>query len=116
MAICVLILAIFLFWGVAFPFSYRSFKESGRVRYAHIISVILILVVPLPLALVHLKEGYTITATPPYGCFGMHRDYNFYAFIFPLSIVLAITTCLMALIFWIIFKVRKSILSQLIGK
>ena len=102
-----MILAVFLFWGVVYPFSYRRFKESGRVRYAHIISVILILVIPLPLALVHLKEGYIITATPPYGCFGADRHYNFYAITLPLSITLVITTCLLVLIFWTIFKVRN---------
>lgn len=89
-----------------YPFNYRMFKLSGRIRYAHISSVILAVVVPLPAALVHLKGGYVITASPTLVCAGRNTDYNYYTFILPLSIILTITMCLLVLIFWTVLKVR----------
>lgn len=89
-----------------YPFSYRVFKISGRIRYAHIISIILALVIPLPGALVHLKGGFVLTASPTVVCAGRSTDYNYYTIVLPLSIVLTITTCLIVLIFWTVLKVR----------
>ena len=96
--------AVFLFWGVRYPFSYRQLKISGRIRYAHIISVILAVVVPLPAALVHLKDGYIITANPTLVCAGRNTDFLYYTFILPISVVLVIATCLLVFMCWAIFK------------
>ena len=96
---------VFLFWGVAFPFSYRQLKTSGRTRHAHIISVTLAVVVPLPLALVQLKNGF-ILVPPSYGCIGRSSDYHYYILDLPASVLSAVSTVLLALIFWIIFKVE----------
>lgn len=99
----------FLFWGLRYPFSYRTFKLSGRARYAHIISILLAVLVPLPGALVHLEGGYVLTGSPSLVCAGRNTDYTYYTFILPLSIILAVTTCLLVLIFSIILKVRKKV-------
>ncbi len=105
--VCVLIMMYiaFMFWAVLFPLSYRQLKISGKIRYAHIISVVLAVVVPLPGALIILKEGYTLTPNPPYTCIGRDADYNYYAFTLPICVICATTTCLMAIIFWTILKV-----------
>ena len=95
----------FVFWGLKYPFNYRMFKISGKIRYAHIISVLLAVVLPLPGALVHLKGGYVITASPSLVCAGRNTDYTYFAFTLPLSVLLVITTCLIALILWTVLKV-----------
>ena len=100
----------FLFWSIKYPFNYRMFKLAGRTRYAHIISVVLAVVVPLPLALAHLKSGFIITANPSLVCVGRNRDYTYYTFILPISIIVAITSNLLVLIFWTVLKVRNTLI------
>ena len=96
---------MFLYWGVAFPFSYREFKTSGRIRYVHIICVVLTVVVPIPGGLVHLKDGYRPISAPTLACVGSNLDYGFYALILPISVAIAINSCLLVLTIWTIFKV-----------
>ena len=100
--------AVFLFWAVVFPFSYRSLKLSGRIRYTHIFCVVLAVIVPLPAALAHLKDGYVINFTPTLVCTGRSEDYNFYTVVLPLSIILCVMLCLLVVIIWTIFNVRQS--------
>ena len=106
--ICMWILlhALFLFWGVAFPFHYRQLKANNRLRYAHIISIALGIFVPLPSALAPLKDGYIVTSHPTVACAGRNTDITYYTFVLPLSILLAITSILLALMFWTLFKVK----------
>ena len=96
---------IFLFWAVVFPFNYRHLRISGRIRYAHIISVVLAVVVPLPAALVHLKDGHIAFISPTLLCRGRNEDYAYYTFVLPVSIIMCITSCLLVVIIWTIFKV-----------
>ena len=99
--------ATFLFWAVVFPFSYRQLKLSGRMRYAHIISVILAVVVPIPAALVHLLiDGYSASFSPTITCNGRNQDVTYYTFILPSSIIMCVITCLLVAIVWTIFKVQ----------
>ena len=110
--ICVfgLIHTVFLFWSVVFPFSYRKFRMSGRMRHAHIISVVLAVVIPIPTPLIHLKDGYEMTSSfPAVGCFARNVGLTFYTMVIPISILLCITTCLLVLIIWTIFKVNKQL-------
>ena len=103
-SILLLLHALFLYWGVAFPFHYRQLKVNKRLKYAHIITVVLALVVPLSAALVPLKEGFIITSQPTLVCGGRSTDIIFYTFILPASIFLAATSMLLVLMFWAIFK------------
>ena len=96
---------VFLFWAVVFPFNYRQLRISGRMRYAHIISVVLAVVIPLPAALVHLKDGHIARYTPTLLCPGRNEDYTYYTLILPVSIVVCIASCLLVVITWTIFKV-----------
>lgn len=102
--------AVILFWGVAFPFSYRQLKISGRIRYAHVISILLALILPLTSALIPLKNGFVSTRNPTIACVGRSTDLLYYTFILPLSIFLGITSFLHMLTFWIIFKVKIQII------
>lgn len=100
---------VFMFWGVVYPFSYRQLKISGRIRYAHIISIILASVYPLPAALIHLQDGYIVTRSPAYACLGRNTDHTFYTFVLPVSIILAAIVCLLVLVFWTILKVNRCV-------
>ena len=97
---------IFMFWSIEFPFSYRQLKISGRIRYAHVGSVVLAILIPLPAGLIHLKDGYIDSLIPAIGCVGFRFDFNYYIMILPLSVLVAITTCLLVLIIWTLFKVN----------
>ena len=108
-SILLLLHAIFLFWGVAFPFHYRKLKVNKHLRYAHIITVVLALVVPLLAALVPLKDGFIITSQPTLVCGGRNTDIIYYTFILPASILLAATSILLVLMFWTIFKARVTL-------
>ena len=97
--------AVFLFWGIKYPFSYRQLKILKRVRYAHVISIILAVVIPLPAGLIHLKDGYIASSNPSFACTGRNLDFTYYTFVLPISIVVGTTSCLLVLILWSIFKV-----------
>ncbi len=97
--------AVFLFWGLIFPFNYRLLRVSGRVRYAHIISVLVAMIIPVIGALVPLKDGYLSSRNPTLVCIARNADYAYYFLVLPMSIILGITSCLMVVTFWIIFKV-----------
>jgi hypothetical protein len=97
--------AIFLFYGVAFPYSFRKLRNSGRIRYAHIISVILAVLLPAIGPCVLLRDGYVIISTPTLTCVGRNLDITYYGVILPISILTCITSCLLVLLFWSIFKV-----------
>ena len=99
--------AVFLFWGVNFPYSYRHLRISGRIRHAHIISVLLALILPLPGALAPLKDGFLTTPNPPVFCIGRNIDFVFYFTALPLSFVGGAISCLFALTSWKIFKVGR---------
>lgn len=97
--------AVFLFWGVKFPFHYRQFKDSGRMRYVHIITVIVAVVVPLPGPFIVLKDGFINTENPNLVCTGRNTDLFFYAYAITTTTALAITNILLVLVFWTVLKV-----------
>ena len=97
--------SIFLFWSLIFPFNYRRLRISGKSRYAHIISVLVALILPLLGALVPLKEGYFSSRSPTLACIARNADYIYYFLVLPISIILCISSCLLVITFWKIFKV-----------
>ena len=97
--------ALGLCWGIAFPFHYRRFKTEGRVKYVHITTVVLGLALPAISALVPLVDGYTITPSPIDSCAGRNADITFFTMILPISILIAASSTVLIILFWIIFKV-----------
>jgi hypothetical protein len=97
---------MFLFWAMNFPFSYREMQTSGRIKYAHITVVLLALAIPLPGALVPLKDGYFAARNPTILCTGRNTDHRYYTFVLPISIILGTTSYLLILTCWKIVKVR----------
>ena len=99
--------ALFLFWGVKFPLNYRAMKEIGRLRHAHIIGVLVVVLGPLPFSLCLFIDGMTtvVTDNPSLAAFGRNPDHFFFTFTLPATLLLAATTILLELIFWAIFQV-----------
>ena len=86
--------AVFFFWAIVSPFSYQQFKLSGRIRIAHIISVLLGLLVPLPPPLIQLVFGYTQYYAQVIFCAGNNSDYLYYTWLLPITIFIGITAFL----------------------
>ena len=97
-----------LCWSIAFPFHYRRFKTEGRVKYVHGITVVLGLVLPAIPALAALVDGYTVTLSPIDVCGGRNKDITFFTTILPISTLIAASSTVLIILFWIIFKVKIS--------
>ena len=102
--------ALGLCWGIAFPFHYRRFKTEGRIKYIHVITVVLGLVLPAIPALAPLVDGYTIAISPNAidTCEGRNTTITFFTIILPISILVAAGSTVLIILFWIIFKVKIS--------
>ena len=100
--------AVFFFWAIVAPFSYRQFKLSGKIRIAHIISVLLGLLVPLPSGLLPLVDGHTQFFSIVYYCTATNENYIYYTLTLPISIFAGISTFIQIYITWTIFKVAVS--------
>ena len=98
--------AVFLFWAVRFPFSFWKLQTSGKKRYAHLISVLSALVIPLPGSLMPLKDGFYSVSNPTMSCAMRNIDLQYYTITLPLSIAMGTACCLLLLTFWTIFKVH----------
>jgi hypothetical protein len=101
----VLVNSVVIFWGLAFPFSYRKQVMTGETWRVHLAIVLTALILPLPFAGVHLKDGFVGVEYPTTVCLGRNIDINYISFILPQSIMICISTILLILIFWTIFKV-----------
>ena len=106
LALWTLLHSIFLLLAIGFPFTFRRLKTSRRLRQAHIACVLVAVLVPLPLALVFLRDGFVTNQFPVLVCLGRNLDYSFYAFVLPISVFLAATTSSLLLTFWMLFKVQ----------
>ena len=107
-----------VFWSVAWPFHARKFNTSRNTKYLHITfalaSLLLPVASPFVVWLVHntskgsqlvTTSGFTITRSPPFLCAGYDTRVNFWAFIFPISVTLAIGVTLLVLILRIVITV-----------
>lgn len=94
-------------WGILFPFHYRRFKTEGKIKYIHIVTVILGLVLPAISALAPLIDGYTVTPSPIDNCVGRNMAITFFMAVLPISILLAVNSTVLVILFWTIFKVYQ---------
>ena len=97
--------AVFFFWAIVAPFSYRQFKLLGKIRIAHIISVLLGLLVPLPAALLPLMDGHSPFLSLTLYCSVSGANYTYYTLILPISIFAGISTFIQIYTTWTLFKV-----------
>ena len=105
---------IAVFWAVAWPFHARKFNTSRNTKYLHIAFVLASLLLPVAPVLIILfitptrtlqLAGYTITRSPPFVCAGYDITVNFWAFIFPISVLLAVGVTLLVLIMRTVIRV-----------
>ena len=101
----VVVNAAVIVWGLLVPFHYRKAKALGRTHYIHIAIIISALLLPLPLSLAHLKDGFIGLESPVTVCVGRNSDLSYYSFALPVSILFCTGTVLLVLVGREIFKV-----------
>lgn len=103
-----------VFWAVAWPFRAKKFNISRNTKYVHIGFVVASLLLPVAPVLIILfissaptlqLAGYTVTRSPPFVCAGHDITVNFWAFIFPISLLLAVGVTMLVLIMRIVIRV-----------
>ena len=107
-----LLQSVFMFWSVAYPFSFRQLKITGNIRYAHIISILVALLIPLPSAFTQLAGGSLFVTSLVLPCLGLDSNYIYYTFVLPVSVLLIGQLALLVLIIWILFKVCLLVISS----
>ena len=104
---------IAVFWAVNWPFYAKKFNVSWKNRYLHIAFILASLLLPIAPILIVVYEstnpgqkgGFTITRSPPILCTGHDIHTNFWAMLFPMSLLLAIGVTLLVLTLRIVIKV-----------
>lgn len=108
-----------VFWAVTWPFHAKKFNISRNTKYLHIGFVVASLLLPVGPVLIILfvtrtptleMAGYTVTRSPPFVCAGHDITVNFWAFIFPISVLLAIGVTMLVLIMRIVIRVTLYLL------
>ena len=98
--------AIGLCWAVVFPFHFRKIKMEEKLKYFHIATVLIALFFPTLPALINLHDGYIMADTPTTICIGRNVNVLFFAFVLPASVLLAVATSALVIMFWKILKVH----------
>ena len=89
------------------PFTFRTLKLSGHMRYIHIASIVLAFLLPLVPSLVPVKDGYIPAGFPAYICWSRNLDLLYYFQILPFSVISTVVSSLQLLLVWIILKVHR---------
>ena len=80
-------------------------KTEGKLKYFHITTVLIALFFPTLPALINLRDGYTMADTPTTLCIGWNVAVIFFALVLPLSVLIAVATSTLIIMFWKILKV-----------
>ena len=91
--------------SVVFPFAYRQLKAEKKLVYINFSTVVAALFLPLIPSLLHLIDGYDVTMAPFEVCIGQNVPITYFTFLLPASILLAVTSTALIIIFWKIMKV-----------
>ena len=96
-----------VFWAVKWPLHSKKFNTSSKLKYFHTTVILAGLIFPiLPVLIVGLKGGFTITISPgPILCTGANVDSTYWAIICPTSIMLGIGTSILIYTLCIVIKV-----------
>ena len=95
-----------LFWGLAFPFHYRSIDSSGKVKYIHLLAVVVGLLLPcINVGVSHGTGGYNWEGVPPLLCLPVNGIVGFYTSLVPITALTVAGLTLMILVLWILIKV-----------
>ena len=102
---------LFLFWSTIFPFQYRGARSSGRVKSAFIAALITCFIAPMA-SLILLKDGYFSAFYFAEVCTPRSPTDFFFVMTLHLGLLLWITSCLLVITMWKIFKVEHMQLFQ----
>lgn len=112
-----------ILWKIQFPFHAHQHKSTHCIRWIHVICVVLGLLIPLIPVIVTVVDsimdsnnsssstqfgtlGFGVTRFPPVLCTGVDRSATYYSLVLPLNLILLTGITELAIIFWIIHKVR----------
>ena len=88
-------------FAVFFPHHFRNLGAMHRLKYIHIIEVVIGLIVPIiPVVVILETDGYGLPRFPPFTCTPIDPDATYYSLILPSSVFLAVGISLMILVFW----------------
>ena len=82
-------------------------KAQGKLKYAHISSVVIAIILPLVPALLPLIDGYSIVLSSFDVCFGRNVALTYFTLVLPFSILIAFATTILIAMFWKIVKVME---------
>ena len=100
-----------LFWGITFPFHYRSLETRGRLIYIHITIIVVALLLPtIPVGIALGTGGYIYDGVPPLACLPRNTVVAFYAVFLPSTVMIATGGTFLILIIWKLIKVRHCML------
>ena len=109
-----------LFWGLKFPFHWRTFKSTTKLKYVHLSCVLIGLLGPFVPVIVTISKfshgksaaeaakgglGFGITRFPSLLCSGRDDKTVFYALVLPIILIIMIGMAILVLVFWIVYKV-----------
>ena len=98
--------AISLCWAIVFPFHFRRMKAEGKLKYFHIVTVLIAMLFPTLPALINLRDGYIMADRPTTLCIGRNVDIIFFALVLPLCVLIAVAISALIIMFWKILKVH----------
>lgn len=94
-----------LLWSIMFPFQYRRYEKENKLKYVHITTALLALLLPLVSSFVILAFGYARSYNHESICPGRNSDSIYAGVTLPMSIMGAVSSSILVVVFWAIFKV-----------
>ena len=80
-----------------------------KLKYFHITTVLIALFFPMLPSLILLHDGYIMANARTTICLGRSVEVTFFALILPLSVLTALATSALIIVFWEILKVSTKI-------
>ena len=97
-------------WKIWFPLRARSLEVAHRIKYIHILMILITLVVPLlPVITAAADGGFALTRFPPIFCTARSSNATFYSLILPIILIIQCGVTMLIAIFWIIHKVSLTL-------
>ena len=89
-----------------FPFHSKLQQDSGHIKYIHVATVAIALLVPfIPVAVGLATQGFVISSFPPLYCVTRNSDVAFYTLVVPVSFLFAIGIIMLLAVLWAIRRV-----------
>ena len=96
-----------IFWNVRFPDQYMLLNRRHQVKYIHLVSGLVAIVVPvIPVAAIFGTGGFVNARFPPLLCLPSNANAAFYSLVLPVSVLIASGVTLLLAVFWTLHKVR----------